>query len=327
MRAVAGTVAENGETIKTTKRTRRRGIQQKRTRNTNRPKIVDDKTSSTAVASKPVLESTNPFFIAVCAPDTYKPASSSIPSSGNGLSTHRGGGGGGRHGRVQEDNEWEKGSRQRRLPNVFLRSNSRNSSSSASSAPAMINPFIHHPIIQNDRLKGDNSFIGGRSNENISTGTGTGAVTGTGTGNGVNKTNVDDKEQFPALSAGAGAGTGAQTKLNFKEMILKNSNNTSGGAVSAVAAPAAVSNVTPVPKVRTEYAQQQPQKVLSSGNIFLGAFYGPKDNEYVCSDDDHDDEVDVGGGGGGGGGRGGGSGVISSILIDSCDRKYDNLYR
>jgi hypothetical protein len=139
--------------------------------------------------------------------------------------------------------------------------------------------------------------------------------------NGVNKTNVDDKEQFPALSAGTGAGVGVATKLNFKEMILKNSNitysnNSSSGTV--VAAAAAVSSPPPAPKVRTEYAQQ-PQKSLSSGNIFLGAFYRPKGDEYVYSDDDGDN--------GGGGGGGGGGDVISSILIDSCDRKYDNLYR
>ena len=101
-------------------------------------------------------------------------------------------------------------------------------------------------------------------------------------------------------------------------MILKNSNSTSGGSSGgATATPTVASTAVPAPKVRTEYAQQ-PQKVLSSGNIFLGAFYGPKGDEYVYSDDDGDNDD---------GGGGGGSGVISSILIDSCDRKYDNLYR
>ena len=77
-----------------------------------------------------------------------------------------------------------------------------------------------------------------------------------------------------------------------------------------------------VPKVRTEYSRTP----LSSGNIFLGAFYGSR------NDGGDGDGGDGGGGDGDDGGDGdlgggGGGSFISSTLIDSCDRKYDNLYR
>jgi hypothetical protein len=57
------------------------------------------------------------------------------------------------------------------------------------------------------------------------------------------------------------------------------------------------------------------KNTLSSGNIFLSAFYGP-------SHDDEDDGYDDGG-------HSGGVSALpySSVLVDSCDRKYDNLYK
>ena len=61
------------------------------------------------------------------------------------------------------------------------------------------------------------------------------------------------------------------------------------------------------------------QKSLSSGNIFSSAFYGSPQTELVdCDDYDNSatavvaDRSNV---------------SISSILVDSCDRKYDKLYR
>jgi len=68
--------------------------------------------------------------------------------------------------------------------------------------------------------------------------------------------------------------------------------------------------VTSVPKVRAEYSQ----KALSSGNIFLGAFCGSRNDDGMDEEDDYDETS-------------GQRAVISSVLIDSCDRKYDNLYR
>jgi hypothetical protein len=192
----------------------------------------------------------------------------------------------------------------------------------------MINHFIHHPIIQNDRRKA------GDSSSSISCEIGkTGTTTGT-TGC------VIEIEQFPALCTGTVSTPSVQTKLNFKEMMLKSATSSSGGGSTVSASndavgqgsgsgsgPGSTAPSFPVPKVRTEYAAQQqtPQKALSSGNIFLAAFYGLRDNEY-CDEDDIDDD-EGGGGGGGGGGSGGSGGVISSTLIDSCDRKYDRLYR
>lgn len=305
---------------KPTKNTRRRSgngnsFHQKRTRNTNRPKSTpEEKQKVTVVSTKPVLESTNPFFIAVCAPDSYRPSSASGSSSS------------------LMNNDWERvdrdrdraGSRHRRLPNVFLRSNCRNSSSGGGGG-GMINHFIHHPIIQNDRRKAGNfsSISSEVSKSGVTTGT-TGCVI--------------EIEQFPALSSGTVSTPSVQTKLNFKEMMLKSATSSSGSGGSSVSASNVVSEAPgsgsgsgsgtgstapsfPVPKVRAEYAAQQtPQKALSSGNIFLAAFYDSRDNEYYDEDDIDDDN------GGGSDGYGGGGGVISSALIDSCDRKYDRLY-
>jgi hypothetical protein len=60
------------------------------------------------------------------------------------------------------------------------------------------------------------------------------------------------------------------------------------------------------------------KNTLSSGNIFLSAFYGPSHDD----EDDGDDGYD-------GGGHSGGVSALpySSVLVDSCDRKYDNLYK
>ena len=126
----------------------------------------------------------------------------------------------------------------------------------------MINHFIHHPIIQNDRRKA------GDSSSSISCEIGkTGTTTGT-TGC------VIEVEQFPALCTGTVSTPSVQTKLNFKEMVLKNGNG--NGSIESKstmnASSVASSSPPPPPKVRTEYAQQS-QKTLSSGNIFLGAFY------------------------------------------------------
>ena len=77
-------------------------------------------------------------------------------------------------------------------------------------------------------------------------------------------------------------------------------------------------DVSTAPKVRTEYAQ----KALSSRNIFLGAFYGSSNGNGNGGDDDYDydyEDTDVD--------KNNGHTVSASILIDSCDRKYDNLYK
>ena len=321
--AGAGAGSNNDDIIKTTKNTRKR-VHQKRTRNTTRPKTIEDKV-------KPVLESTNPFFIAVCAPDTYKPAVVAEYGSGGGHGNRNGGGGGGGGGAGSGSNRRDVSSQQRRMPNVFLRSNSRNSSYSSSSVsngtgmgaapgPVTVNPFIHHPVIQNDRHRGDTSTSTSTTNGNHYS-----TVSSNRTST---STNIYDKEQFPSLGSSESSGNIVHTKLNFKEMVLKSSSGSGGCSVESVST---VNTPPPPPKVRAEYAQQS-QKVLSSGNIFLGAFYGSRDNQKGWEDGDGDGDgdgngdVDGNGEVGGDGTRQNGS-FISSVLIDSCDRKYDNLYR
>jgi hypothetical protein len=324
--AGAGAGSNSDDIIKTTKNTRKR-VHQKRTRNTTRPKTIEDKV-------KPVLESTNPFFIAVCAPDTYKPAVVAEYGSG-GHGNRNGGGSGTGSGSGAGSNRRDVSSQQRRMPNVFLRSNSRNSSYSSSSVsngtgmgggmgtgmgaapgPVTVNPFIHHPVIQNDRHRGDTSTSTSTSNVNHYS-----TVSSNRTGT---NTNIYDKEQFPSLGSSGSSVNIVHTKLNFKEMVLKTS---SGTGVCSVESVSTVNTPPPPPKVRAEYAQQS-QKVLSTGNIFLGAFYGSRDNQKGRGDGDCDGDADADGNGevGGDGTRQNGS-FISSVLIDSCDRKYDNLYR
>jgi hypothetical protein len=121
--------------------------------------------------------------------------------------------------------------------------------------------------------------------------------------------------------------TNTTPKLNFKEMVMKSQNGgggsvstevkSSGGLLTPATTGGVISNKSspvPVPVTR------QP---LSSGNIFLGAFY----------------DISSSGGGGGGGEGGGGDGDgddgeggssgggFSSTLVDLCDRKYDSLYK
>jgi hypothetical protein len=145
-------------------------------------------------------------------------------------------------------------------------------------------------------------------------------VWGSGAGAGVGAANVHDKEQFPSLSSAAVSSSVAPpvTKLNFKEMVLKNAAGAGAGAAETSSSASASANASAVvhdiPKVRTEYSRAP----LSSGNIFLGAFYGSR-NDGDAGDGDDGGDGDVGGDMGGG--------FISSTLIDSCDRKYDNLYR
>jgi hypothetical protein len=188
----------------------------------------------------------------------------------------------------------------------------------------MTNRFIHHPTIQNDRQRGGDSAVGVvAAAAAVAGGTG-------GTGGAAAAANVHDKEQFPSLSSVAASSSVAPvaTKLNFKEMVLKNAagagaagatETSSSASASAITSTSTSAVVRDAPKVRTEYSRAP----LSSGNIFLGAFYGSR-NDGDGGDGDGGDgwdgvDGDLGGGGGGS--------FISSTLIDSCDRKYDNLYR
>jgi hypothetical protein len=319
------------------KNTRRRN-NQKRTRNTTHPKTNTTEIKPTPVLLKPVLESTNPFFIAVCDPDSYKPAvrvADGLYSPRN--SSDFGVGNGCR----------EQFSFQRQKPNVFLRHSSNNGNSgnnnynnnnnnnnynnynnnnNNNNRYTSVNHFIHNPKIHNDRQRGIMTETGGSG----------GGGGGSGGGGGYNKhtnlsanlsVSLDDREHFPLLSstasvssASASASSSSAPKLNFKEMIMKN--------VGGSAGPEVVKEEAIIPKVRTEYLNinTPPQKALSSENIFLAAFYGSNNNASGFDDDGGGDD-----GGDGGDGYEGTPPIkstsISSVLIDSCDRKYDSLYR
>ena len=303
--AVSGTGAGSGPPADT-KNTRRR-IHQKRTRNRNGGggcgggcgggggggcggggggcggggggalKKTEDKPN-------PVIESSNPFFIAVCSPESYKPRM----------------GGGRRH------NEPTHAAPIRTKPNVFLRQPSRhlsNEPGGGGGGGSYPNQFIHHPRLQNERQRCESS--GYRNDTRVSV-----AVTAVAATASVSVlASASDVEQFPSLSSASSVLN--TTKLNFKEMVMKNTNTVSPPETirtSVTAAPVSEkSSHTYLPVVF--------QKSLSLGNIFSSVFYGG-------GGDDDDDDGDEGGGGGGGGGS-----AISSVLVDSCDRKYDNLYK
>ena len=188
-----------------------------------------------------------------------------------------------------------------------------------------MNHFIHHPTIQNNRQRGDTHTTSG-----IDEGSVVHHVNSGGGGRLLN--NIHDNEQFPLLTSKTGSGSGSGsatmkssepsvtvTKLNFKEMVMKNSKPS-----VTIEEESVVNNrrddVSTAPKVRTEYAQ----KALSSRNIFLGAFYGSSNGNGNGGDDDYDGDGD---GDDGDVDKNNAHTPISSILIDSCDRKYDNLYK
>ena len=272
------------------KNTRRR-IQQKRTRNRSGGGGGGGGGGARHNESKPnnpVIESSNPFFIAVCSPESYKPVETPI--------NHRMGG--------RRDESRTPVTRTR--PNVFLRQPYRNSSTcvSGSGHTSYPNQFIHNPRLQNERQR-DSSSAMATATDPVAmcrNATVTGAVT-----------NINDTVQFPSLSSASSASSASQTsKLNFKEMVLKNKNSEPSVAV-AVAVP------VPVAAAYVPVANNVRQRPLSSGNIFSSAFYGlPSEPLDDVNDDAHNYNNDT---------TSHSVGVISSVLVDSCDRKYDNLYK
>ena len=253
------------------KNTRRR-IQQKRTRNRSGGGGGGKHLKKSEDRPNPVIESSNPFFIAVCSPESYKPIM---------------GGGGSR--RQNEP------AHVRTKPNVFLRQPSRipsyDNGNGSPMTGATPNQFIHHPRLQNERQRGDSSVDEGTFRNDT-------------------MVNIRDTEQFPSLSSACAVLN--TTKLNFKEMIMKNTNNI---LPPEVVSEKTLASVTPTEKT---LPLQKYQKSLSSGNIFSSVFYGGGD------DGGHDGEDHCGASRGGTGGVGS---SISSVLVDTCDRKYDNLYK
>lgn len=234
---------------------------------------------------QPVIGSSNPFFIAVCAPDTYKPASSVAPV----MPTLN----------------------QRAKPNVFLRQRPRAAAASAASpyyvngggggggGGGYSNRFIHHPVLQQSRhtTTGDSmaacSNVGGSQQPDIISST--------------------DLLHFPSLRTNTDlAPTTAPAKLNFKEMMMRTAGG--GSTTTTTESETPTTPTTSMPLSNASIVVNS--KILSSSNIFLAAFRPPPAETHEDVDVDVDDV---------------GAGVppifASSILVDSCDTKYDRLYR
>jgi len=228
------------------------------------------------IITKPVIESTNQFFIAVCAPETYKPKVV--------VSNRRVAGA-----RIVDD--VEKNNR----TNVFLRQRTRNSINNN------INRFIHNPILQQSR----DSDVSATATESQHT-----------------VIELSNEILFPSLGKPTTTTTTTTTttpttptaKLNFKEMVMKNS--TAAAAAAASESPVVISKDSSSKSILSITSSCKPlpssHKSISTGNIFLAAFQNNHND-----DDDYDDYCDT---------VSETPFVSSSSLIDSCDRKYDRLY-
>jgi len=300
------------------KRTRNRRRTSNNTNNTNtkenRPasrgrRNLKKNEEKAPVPEKPVIGSSNPFFIAVCAPDSYKPAALA-PNTMT----------------VQ----------QRVKPNVFLRSRPRsaaysNSDSGSGSGSGggsgggggsgYSNRFIHHPALQQSRHSETSASAASPSSD------ASGYVQN-------NVISISDFTHFPSLGANTegvaavAVAAAAPVKLNFKEMMMRSTSvaSPSVASVASVASPsvASVASVTSdvrsVTSVTSVASSIIHQKILSSSNIFLAAFQPSvsHDDDY----DDNDDNADVVSAG-----NKRQPELASSVLIDSCDNKYDRLYK
>lgn len=247
---------------------------------------------------QPVIGSSNPFFIAVCAPDTYKPASSVAPV----MPTLN----------------------QRAKPNVFLRQRPRAAAASYSNSGGggggsggsgsggsggYSNRFIHHPVLQQSRhtTTGDPmaacSNVGGSQQPEIISST--------------------DLHHFPTLRMNTDlvpttAPAPAPAKLNFKEMMMRTAGGSTTTSTTESETPTPLTPLTPTSTPTTNASIVVNHKILSSANIFLAAFRPPPENHEDVDDNDAGEYT---------GGGGGAPIFASSILVDSCDKKYDRLYR
>jgi hypothetical protein len=275
----------------TTKQTRTRNRNRRRTNITNNKENRSDsrgrrkggenvkkKNDGKTPTETPVIGSSNPFFIAVCAPDTYTPTPTPTPTTPSG------------------------GFQQRVKPNVFLKPRSRTAASSTSSSFTTYataasthsngsgvgapNRFIHHPALQQSRNT---------------------PTTCSPTTCSDNVIPISDFNHFPSLSATTTdvVASVAPVKLNFKEMMTR-----SAGGTSAVPVPVPVA--VAVPKTSGIVSNVVPQKALSSSNIFLAAFQPTMAHADDAEADDYNESNPV---------------LASSVLIDSCDKKYDRLYQ
>ena len=298
-----------------------KGKPQKRTRHRRRNEIKEEKgnnsrgrkktgenlkkkvdTVSDTMPSKPVIESSNPFFIAVCAPETYKPRITSSSSLGMISSTgDKDDGGGQRNNRT----------------NVFLRQRTRGGptapatqNTTLSSSNIHSNRFIHHPALQHSREIQSHSNTSESSTREIRLDT---KINNNGL-------ELSNEVQFPSLGSSATNATSATsaTKLNFKEMVMRNSSSSeTANNTSDVIPSVHATHTTHVTVVSTtRIPPPLIHKSLSTNNIFLAAFRSHDEEDYEGDQGDQGDQGDR-------------EVVYSSSagLIDSCDKKYDRLYK
>lgn len=284
-------------------------IRRKSGENPKKKDEIQQKTNS-EIITKPVIESTNPFFIAVCAPETYKPTTTmnmataslaSAPISGVRPGTGSYGG--------------------RPRINVFLRSRpaTRSISNSGISYP---NRFIHHPVIQNLRQVESKMEIKVTEPEPepcILSNDLTHFPSLGGEHNVVFNNTNNDNTASPSIS-----------KLNFKEMVMRNSSATGSVAEEGTDARTTTSFAYASSNSNIVSYHITPNRQLSSNNIFLAAFnkqhhgddgYDVDDNYDNYNNHDEYNETHTYAGGSDG------HGLASSVLIDSCDHKYDKLYK
>lgn len=257
------------------------------------------------IITKPVIESTNPFFIAVCAPETYKPRISTLVSEGAGA-------GNGKRGDTvisnsfiddrdrERDRERDRGVK----TNVFLRHRNRNSNNNNNNNYP--NRFIHHPLLQQSRESDNLNSHTQNDTTNVSTNV---AI------------ELSNEELFPSLSKTNVSVSSSGPTLNFKEMVMRNAASVSTTTTSCSREESrskeSVSVLPPPPTYPRVFPSSQ--KTISSSNIFLAAFQNNDDQDDDNNDDynydynNHYNKPDS-------------SFISSSALIDSCDKKYDRLY-
>jgi hypothetical protein len=304
----SSTTDTNGKPQKRTRHRRRNEIKDENSNNSRGRKKIggggDNSKKKVEVISdilaKPVIESSNPFFIAVCAPETYKPRM------------------------IISTNDKDIVQKNNRI-NVFLRQRQRGASTLAHNSTTNnnnnnnnihSNRFIHHPALQQSREIQNHSNTCESSTRYVQTDT---KLKNT-------VLELSNEIQFPSLgssslavaaparstAADAAPAAAPASKLNFKEMVMRTSGPSSTSGTSNNTSSDIIQK-SPVSTTRLCH------KSLSSNNIFLAAFRS-QDEDYDSPEyrDDDDDDVNS-------------YGLqypssSSAVLIDSCDKKYDRLY-
>jgi hypothetical protein len=264
------------------------------------------------IITKPVIESTNPFFIAVCAPETYKPRiSTPLGEAADNGKFHSGNGSGSGNSFI-DDRDRDRDRNRGVKTNVFLRHRNRNTNtntntnSNTNTNNIYPNRFIHHPLLQQSR----ESDILNSHTQNDTTNASTNIAI-----------ELSNEELFPSLSKASVPVSSSGPTLNFKEMVMRNAvsvstttSTTTSGSREESRSKESVSILPPPPTYPRVFLSSQ--KTISSSNIFLAAFQNNDDDNDNDFNDDYNNDYN----------EPGSSYMSSSALIDSCDKKYDRLY-